>query len=115
MTTETITTEAIKAAAQTFVATWDEHFQTYLASFKFHQQAEHIVLTTQGKKFWRIVETRDGRAASAAGFIDTSNGDVLFCAGWAGPAKHARGNVLDADNGLSALELVGRPHVRYLK
>jgi len=37
---------------------------------------------------------------SAWAFIDTTNGDVLKPASWKAPAKHARGNLFDANKGL---------------
>ncbi len=61
------------------------------------------VVVETGKKYARIVETRevvvDGKKQiaerSAYAFIDLSNGDVLKPDGWKRPAKHARGNILD--------------------
>lgn len=48
-----------------------------------------------GKKFARIVMVRahDATQRSCWGFIDIETGDVLKSAGWAKPAKHARGNI----------------------
>lgn len=47
-----------------------------------------------GQKRVRVVH--DG---SARAFVDYATGDVLKCAGFNKPAKHARGNIYDAHNG----------------
>lgn len=49
---------------------------------------------TDGKRYVRLVRVMPyGTQRSAYGFIDKTNGNILFAAGWKGPAKHARGNV----------------------
>ncbi len=47
-----------------------------------------------GQKRVRVVH--DG---SARAFVDYATGDVLKCAGFNKPAKHARGNIYDAHSG----------------
>jgi hypothetical protein len=53
--------------------------------------------TMRGKKYIRIVATRDGGEGhrSSWGFINKENGDILKSASWKAPAKHARGNIHD--------------------
>ena len=51
-----------------------------------------------GKRYIRIVSESPGSRAAWA-FVDQTNGDVLKCDGWKTPAKGARGNIYDADNG----------------
>ena len=58
------------------------------------------------QKRYRVV-----RDSAAFCFIDKATGDVLKAASWAAPAKHARGNIYDAHNGL---EKMG-PYVPWLK
>ena len=54
-----------------------------------------------GKKYIKIVETKNGNPTSVWGFINIANpkfavGDVLKAAGWAAPALNApRGNILE--------------------
>ncbi len=65
--------------------------------------APTVVLVERGPKYARIVrfseQTVGGKKEtverSAYAFIDLATGDVLKPAGWKGPAKHARGNILD--------------------
>jgi hypothetical protein len=56
-----------------------------------------------GIESWRLdfgkVRVRIVHDGSARAFVDYATGDVLKCAGWAKPAKHARGNIFDAHNG----------------
>jgi hypothetical protein len=51
----------------------------------------------RGQKYVRLVNIRNGQVSSAFGFIDLTNGNILKCAGWKTPAKHARGNIRSGD------------------
>lgn len=50
-----------------------------------------------GRKFARIVAEPFGGQRSVYCFVDLTNGDILKATGWAGPAKGARGSVLQLD------------------
>jgi hypothetical protein len=50
-----------------------------------------------GRKYARLVTAFNGESRSAFAFVDLSNGDILKCAGWGIPAKHARGNIRVGD------------------
>lgn len=80
-----------------------------------------------GTKFLRVMstetypngETRESIYCFIAMVDSVSNalgtvkkGDVLKPASWKAPAKHARGNIFNADNGLSSCDSYGP---RYLK
>jgi len=57
--------------------------------------------TTEGKRYVKLIKTNHpGQGGSVHCFVDKTNGDVLKPAGWNKPAKHARGNIFDQDNGL---------------
>jgi hypothetical protein len=43
------------------------------------------------------------REGAAHCFVDYATGDVLLPASWSAPAKHARGNIFDAANGLGSM------------
>lgn len=45
-------------------------------------------------------------------FVDFETGDVLKAAGWKAPAKWARGNIYDADNGLKTFGPYGPAYLR---
>ncbi len=67
---------------------------------------------SRGKRYAKIIEDI-GSQRSVHSFVDLNSGAILKPAGWNAPAKHARGNVWDDDNGASALT----PHggVTYLR
>ena len=69
-----------------------------------------------GKKFARIVRTDtsgdpksiwSGEQKSVHCFVNMETGDVLKAAGWKAPAKGARGNIFDANNGLGRMNEYG--------
>ena len=62
---------------------------------------------SRGRRYFKIVNNH-----SVVAFVDTTNGDVLKPASWAAPAKHARGNIFNDDNGSSAVTAQG--NIRYL-
>lgn len=65
-----------------------------------------------GRRYVRIVRSDKGLSRSAHCFVDTKNGDVLKAAGWKAPAKHARGNIFNADNGLDCMGPYGAAYIR---
>lgn len=69
------------------------------------------ILFDEGPKRWKLIQTM-GQSRSVHSFVDKKTGDILKPASWNAPAKHARGNIFDADHGASALNGY---HVRYLK
>ena len=68
-------------------------------------------------KEWRVdhgmVRARIVHAGSAYCFVDYATGDVLKCAGYKAPAKHARGNIFSDKDGLEALDSQG--FIKYLR
>jgi len=62
---------------------------------------------TQGKRYIKVI-----RGGSVHCFIDRINGDVLKAASWNAPAKHARGNIWDDDNGLNCMSEYGAAYLR---
>ena len=98
-------------------------FQTWLTGankvLEDHRQAVHpnltkeLLVASEGERYIKITRVREGQiGGSAYGFIDRTNGDVLMAASWRAPAKHARGNVLQPDNGL---DCVGPYGIAYLR
>lgn len=66
-----------------------------------------------GKRYIRIVtESVDGHHRSAHCFVDSQTGDVLKCDGWKKPAKHARGNIFNDDDGRGAMTQYGAAYLR---
>jgi hypothetical protein len=66
-----------------------------------------------GRRYNRIVRAdAGGGQRSVHCFVDMTNGDVLKPAGWASPAKHARGNIFDEANGLGSMGEYGPAYLR---
>jgi len=63
-----------------------------------------------GSRYIRVV--REDGQKSVFCFVDRSNGDVLKAATWKAPAKHARGNINDAQNGLGSIGPYGPAYLR---
>ena len=76
-------------------------------NIQFPSNPKELFTVTQGKRYIRVM--RDG---SAHCFVDKENGDILKAATWRAPAKHARGNIFDADKGLKFIEPYGTAYLR---
>ena len=65
-------------------------------------------------KVYKAEKASDGSYTSRSvhSFIDRTNGDVLKAETWKAPAKHARGNIYDADFGLSRVSAYGPEYLR---
>ena len=79
-----------------------EKFRASLENMLVQRHAERFAVLPPpsieisiGKRFARIIRNDPG--ASAYGFIDLSNGDLLKAASWKAPAMHARGNIFADD------------------
>jgi len=64
-----------------------------------------------GTRYVRIMRADTG-SSSAHAFIDRTNGDVLKPATYKAPAKHARGNIFDSQNGLGSMGEYGPAYLR---
>lgn len=61
----------------------------------------------RGKRYVRVVKGDPGQR-SAFCFVDSTNGNVLKCAGWKGPTQNfARGNIYAADKGCGRMRWTG--------
>jgi hypothetical protein len=65
-------------------------------------------------KVYKEEKRNDGSyiSKSVHSFIDRTNGDVLKAETWKAPAKHARGNIYDADFGLTRVSAYGPEYLR---
>ena len=82
---------------------------TYFDSYK--------IFITEGKKYFKVfkseVKGENISNGSIVAFIDKTTGDIFKPATYNTPAKHARGCVLSAQDGMEAFTPDG--FVRYLK
>ncbi len=60
-----------------------------------------------GRRYIRIF-----RGNSVHAFVDMTNGDVLKPASYKAPARHARGNIFDDNNGLGSMGEYGPAYLK---
>lgn len=85
--------------------------ETLAETYKDNPTSSPKVDFTEGRVNWKIISTVYG-SRSVHSFVNRATGDVLKAASWNAPAKHARGNILNADFGRSALSDYG---IKYLR
>lgn len=68
----------------------------------------HELYALNGKRYIKVCLKGSGVYA----FIDKTNGDVLKPASWAAPAKTARGNIFNEDNGMGCCGPYGIAYLR---
>lgn len=67
----------------------------------------------KGKRYAKIINLNsEGKDSSVFCFVDMTNGNVLKAAGWSAPAKHARDNIFNEDNGLKCVNPYGVAYLR---
>lgn len=78
-------------------------------AMRFPNLKPSVLSTSKGRRYVKVITTNNGGEGqrSVWAFIDKTNGDVLKPAGWAAPAKHARGNIYNSDNGLGNVSWTG--------
>ena len=92
---------------KTFLAGAQAKYEkTMKASFSNLNRDEFTV--KEGKRYIKILA-----GTSVNIFVDKTTGDVLKPASWRAPAKHARGNIFNSDNGLNCISDYGT--VAYLR
>lgn len=116
-TTETTRTAVeFETALGTFVAGCTKLVQDNMGTLADHYEIQLPIM--RGPKFVRIV--REERAKSTGEitsrsshcFVEIATGNVLKSATWSAPAKHARGNIYNPDNGLSCMSAYGAAYLR---
>ena len=69
------------------------------------------IAITRGRRYVKLVKSDFSESRSVYCFVDQTNGNVLKAASWKAPAKHARGNILNEDNGLSTMGPYGAAYL----
>lgn len=67
----------------------------------------HHLRAEEGRRYIKVI-----REGSVHCFVDKTNGDVLKAASYKAPAKHARGNIFNDDNGLGCMTPHGAKYLR---
>ena len=76
----------------------------YIKRMGFSESQRDVLDYKVGRRYVKVV-----KGYSVHSFVDMTNGDVLKPASWSSPAKHARGNLFDSNNGLAGMTPHG-PH-----
>lgn len=90
---------------QAIVSKNDEQYE----NVKFNTK---LSIDPKGRRYVRIVRTDSAGGNSVYCFVDRTNGNILKAAGWAKPAKHARGNIYNTGNGLNGMNAYGAFYLR---
>lgn len=107
------------------VKTWIEGtrkiYNDYMAA-NFPTNPLEVIDAREGQRYIKLVRTYKHRepltgiekaiTSSVHAFLDRTNGDVLKPATFNAPAKGARGNVLQPDNGLKCMTQYGPCYMR---
>lgn len=99
-----------EARFQEWLAACQKIITDYIKANYQHVQPTTL-LAERGKRYIRIVNHGPG-THSAWAFVDVTNGDILKSASWKAPAKHARGNLYDAQKGLGSIGPYGPAYLR---
>tara|TARA_R100001015_G_C4530383_1_gene96968 strand:- start:18 stop:374 length:357 start_codon:yes stop_codon:yes gene_type:complete len=98
---------------------FDDAFNHWLSKCREIVQADgrgemgYDLTYSEGRKYIKVIMTvqpsnpNHNMQRSSWAFIDKTNGDVLKCASWKAPAKHARGNLMDEFDGLQFIQWTG--------
>jgi hypothetical protein len=92
----------------------DARMQKDFAILCVNGRANKFYADPNGRKYIRIVreDVKPGaQGRSVHCFVDASNGDILKADGWKKPAKHARGNIFNA-NPLEGMDDYGAKYLR---
>ena len=83
------------------------------AQYTYHT-APHTIRFSYGPRYTRVYITEyvERPRERIYSFLDMTNGDILKPATYKAPAKHARGNIFDADYGLSRTTPYGPEYLR---
>jgi hypothetical protein len=86
------------------------YFQQHLRVL-WELQKHDVLELRPGRRYVKVIALSSVLSRVFA-FIDKTNGDVLMAASWKAPAKTARGNIFNPDDGLSCVTPFG---IQYLK
>lgn len=102
-----------------FKESFDNFFTKLTGMFDAHQmealsnapECREYLAVKYGKKYIKICRVRGTDVCSVFCFVD-QQGNILKAASWNAPAKHARGNIFDADNGMKQVGPYGPAYLR---
>lgn len=102
-----VASDDFKVKMQTFFEGCIKIYNDYMNS-QFPTNPKDAFELKYGGRYVKV--TRLGSGVHC--FVDISNGDVLKAASFNAPAKKARGNIFNPDNGLSGVDHSGAKYLR---
>ena len=84
--------ESYKRKLHSASSEWDVQYYTQRIE-EIKKNPDYDFVCESGRKYYKIVMVNNQRSVHA--FVDKKTGDVFKPAGWQGPAKYARFNLLD--------------------
>jgi len=108
MTKQETTTQVIERA-QVLAETLTKKMNTNW-SYTIGKEVFEVETPKAGQRFFRIVQTDNGRGKSVHAFIEIATGKIVKPAGWKAPAKYSNGelaskyNLLNDDSFQKALD-----------
>lgn len=107
--------EVVKMGFEDKLASWLCGAQEIVSrnNEQFPNLKQPVLSLERGRRYIRVVWERPGDVYSRRVhcFID-KNGDVLMSASWRAPAKTARGNIFNPDNGLDCMGPYGAAYLK---
>jgi len=92
------------AAFEKYFAGCEAAYMNYHNACGFSPELVNKFEYKAGRKYVKVIQVLSGgEQRSVHSFVNMENGEVLKPAGWAKPAKHARGNIFDENNGLGSM------------
>jgi len=108
--TMTEATEATLQDVEAFVARCQAVLDAHREK-NFPTLDRKVLVIQPGRRYFKIVESENGEHRSVWAFVD-KNGDVLKPASWRAPAKHARGNIFDDNEGMGSIGPYGPAYLK---
>jgi hypothetical protein len=71
-----------------------------------------VLVVDKGRRYYKVISTEGDVHRSCWAFVDSTNGDVLKPASWRAPAKHARGNIFDENEGMGSIGPYGPAYLK---
>ena len=85
----------------------EAHYKTNFSSLSIP-----TLVAQPGRRFVKILKIEGTTSKSVWAFVEIETGDIYKPATFAAPAKHPRGNINDASNGLDCVSAYGPAYLR---
>lgn len=109
-------TPEFKQAFDKYFAGCEKIYNDYHAQMGYAESNKNKFDFTKGRRYVKVLQIMGGNQRSVHSFVDMKEGatygNVLKAAGWNAPAKGARGNIFDKNDGLGRMTMFGPAYNR---